>query len=122
MIDDLNTILDVITAIHDTFPMVAVSVRPHPAEITARRKILFKSICKQFSLQYSDSQFESAQEFLQRNDAIIAGESSIILEATLMNVYPFLLIFLERKWTHMAFLLRKWSIPTTQILKHYYMT
>ena len=37
---------------------------------------------------FSDSKIESAFELLNRVDAIIAGDSNILLEAALMNVFP----------------------------------
>lgn len=64
---------------------VAVIIRPHPGD---NRDL---SIFSDFEI--SNSKKEGAFEFLTRIDAIIAGNSSIHLEAVHMNVYPLYFIF-----------------------------
>lgn len=60
-------------------------IRPHPGD----QKIhLWKNLADTSNFSYSNSKEESSFDFLQKVDVIISGESNILLEAALMNVYP----------------------------------
>ncbi|MEO0732480.1 MAG: hypothetical protein AAFZ52_06570 [Bacteroidota bacterium] len=75
--DDLDQIKETVTYLRTALPGVTITLRKHPRDD------------RPFSItgvRWSDSRQEPALEFLRTQDAIIAGESSIHLEAALMNV------------------------------------
>ncbi|KON26765.1 hypothetical protein AC481_06555 [miscellaneous Crenarchaeota group archaeon SMTZ-80] len=61
------------------------SIRPHPSD---KRIGIWKDLAATYNFSYSNSREESSFDFLQKVDVIISGESNILLEAVLMNVYP----------------------------------
>lgn len=84
--DDLSKILKVCEVLHAKLPDLALCVRPHPKDPTkhdwsATHPYISKSTGAQ----------ESAFEFLGRHDAIIANNTSIHLEALLLNMPSFYL-------------------------------
>jgi len=78
--DDLPRITQTVTAIQARLPNIEITLRKHPRDLRPFPDELAPSV------QWSDAQQESALEFLQYQDVIISGESSIHLEAALMNV------------------------------------
>jgi hypothetical protein len=72
------------------FPDLNVIVRPHPRD--GRYKI-WMDLADSHAWQFSDGKEESSFEFLQRIDANIAGDSSIHLEAVLLDVFPIYFAF-----------------------------
>jgi len=62
-----------------------LTIRPHPRD---KRHVFFERMVEQYDCKISDSRLENSFEFLKKIDLNIACESSIHLEATLMNVYP----------------------------------
>jgi hypothetical protein len=62
-----------------------IYIRPHPRDT---RNNFYQKISKLYKVKLSDPIKENSFEFLSRVDLIIAGDSSIHLEAVLMNVYP----------------------------------
>jgi hypothetical protein len=59
-------------------------IRPHPRD----KRPFFAEIAENLGLDYSDPKAEGSFDFLQRVDAIVAGDTGIHLEAALMNVCP----------------------------------
>ncbi len=76
--DDLDRINNLITFLLKKFPDIRVLLRPHPSDK--------RSINSNSCVLVSNSKAENSFEFLSSVDCIIAGESSILLEATLFNV------------------------------------
>lgn len=79
-IDSLSEIKDLINLITTTFPELELTLRKHPRD----NRSLTHSHKKH--IRWSDAREVSALEYLRSQDVIIAGESSIHLEAALMNV------------------------------------
>jgi hypothetical protein len=65
-----------------------VIVRPHP-RTPEREAARIARLATELECGWSDASSETALEFLGRVDVVVAGDSSILLEAALMNVYPF---------------------------------
>lgn len=63
---------------------IRVVVRPHPGD----DRPLFKEMADDKEIAISDPLKEQSFAFLSSVDAIIAGDSGILLEAALMDVYP----------------------------------
>jgi hypothetical protein len=60
-------------------------LRPHNSD---PRFDEWKQMAKRNAIDFSDSTTELSFDFLRRVDATIAGDSNILLESALMNVYP----------------------------------
>jgi len=60
-------------------------LRPHPGDKNFEN---WKNLAKKFRVNFSNSKCENTNEFLQKVDAIIAGETNIHLEAVITNVLP----------------------------------
>jgi len=71
--------------IRQEFPTLPISIRLHLAD---RRVKEWKDMATRFSLEFSDSKTELSFDFLKKVDAIISGDSNILLEAALMDVFP----------------------------------
>jgi len=67
------------------FPTIDVILRPHPGDPDLKK---WQEISSKYSLTYNNPLKEEAFAFLTKVDAIIVGDSSIALEAALLNVYP----------------------------------
>ena len=80
--DELEAIRVLLVVLRDNFPDWLISLRPHPGD---RRDFGFIEAVKG-PVQLSDSKTESAFAFLKKQDALIAADSSIHLEATMLNI------------------------------------
>jgi len=78
VLDLKKDIINIIGSLHDTFPKLKITYRPHPND---RRNIQFPKY-----VHISDSKNEMIFDFLKNQDFIIAGNSSLHLEAALINV------------------------------------
>jgi len=67
------------------FPDLRVWLRPHPGD---KRVAAWVDLARQHGMEFSDSRAELSFGFLSRVDAVVAGNSNILLEAALMNVFP----------------------------------
>lgn len=67
------------------FPVLPFVLRPHPGD---KREEIWINMAQQHGMEFSDSKIELSFDFLQRVDVIIAGNSNILLEAALINVFP----------------------------------
>jgi hypothetical protein len=79
--DDLRTVDELIRSLHAALPECAITIRKHPKDKTSfsfRSKFPF--------LIESNPQEENAFDFLRGQDCVIAGNSSIHLEAVLLNI------------------------------------
>ncbi len=75
--DNPNDIYQLIDAIQNQFPSVNISLRPHPG---------YKNNIKPIENVNLSTKVEHVFDFLRRQDLIIAGSSSIHLEAILLNI------------------------------------
>lgn len=78
-----NTVIKLLEFIVNNFPNIKLYLRPHPAEIS--KYVNYDNIQ---NVTISNSIMENSFKFLNKVDAIITGNSSILLEAALVNVYP----------------------------------
>lgn len=78
--DDPMVLSETVAAIQDKFPEVTITLRKHPRDTRPF------PMNDGLNIKWSDSKQESALDFLARQDAIVSSESSIHLEATLLNV------------------------------------
>ena len=84
-LDPLDRVEELIRNVRQDFPALSMILRPHNGD---RRVNDWKKIAQKYDMQFSNSRKELSFDFLARVDAIIAGDSNILLEAALMNVGP----------------------------------
>ncbi|QNF34190.1 hypothetical protein HUW51_16210 [Adhaeribacter swui] len=82
IIDELQAIQELLTRLTQEFPDRIISFRPHPSD-TRNFNFIFKI---NPAIQFSDAKAEPAFSFLTKQDALIAADSSIHLEAVMLNV------------------------------------
>lgn len=78
--DSISAIRRLVTTISKTFPELAITLRKHPRDTRP-----FPTI-PGVEVLWSDARAVPALEYLRSQDMIIAGETSIHLEAAMMNV------------------------------------
>lgn len=83
--DKINKVEDLIHSLKSCIPDISLTIRPHPGD---RRVDVVKEIVEKYKLSFSDAKKEVSFEMLSKVDAIISGDSNVLLEAALMNVYP----------------------------------
>jgi hypothetical protein len=82
---DRVTMVDQLCAeLRSRFSTIQISLRIHPREAN---RAVWVDLAKKYKMKYSDSLSEGIYEYLQSVDVIIAGNSNVHLEATLLNVY-----------------------------------
>jgi hypothetical protein len=77
-----------------TFPECRFILRPHPRDKLRRGE--WQRIARSYELHYSESRTEVSFDFLQQVDAVLAGDSNILLEAAMLNVVPISYDFAEQ--------------------------
>ena len=82
IIDDLSAVRELVNSLLTLKEDFIISIRPHPSD---SRDYSFISALNETVL-LSDSKIEPAFAFLTKQDAIIAADSSIHLEAVMLNV------------------------------------
>lgn len=82
---NIEEVAELIAFIQKNFPGLAMILRPHPV---MESKAKYQHIIDAYNLEYSDSKKYDAFYFLKDIDAVISGNSSILLEAALQNVFP----------------------------------
>jgi hypothetical protein len=82
---DFQETKETLTYIRQEFPNLKIILRPHP---TAEPSGKYAQIIQQLGLAYSNANKEPAFLFLQDVDVVISGNSSILLEAAILNVVP----------------------------------
>ena len=80
LLDDISIIESTLTALIEAFPKIEFTYRPHPIDT--------RSISLPNSVIRSNSKVENPFKFLQKQDLIIAGNTSIHYEAASLNVHP----------------------------------
>ena len=69
----------------NSFPDLSLHIRPHPGD---KRFLAWQALANRYQVGFSDSRVQLSFDFLRNIDAVIVGESNILLEAVLMNVFP----------------------------------
>ena len=101
ILDDESLIEKLCSELKFAFPEKTIILRPHPRDA---RFSFYKNLIVKFKIEFSDSKIENSFEFLQKVDVNIAGESSIHLEAVLLNVYPIYFQFSKNKLDHYGYI------------------
>ncbi len=84
-LDPLDGLRELCRALHEGCDGLAVHLRPHPGD---KRVDVLRHVAAESGCGFSDPRREGPAEFLRRVDAVVAGESSILLEAALLDVLP----------------------------------
>jgi hypothetical protein len=87
LLDPIPRVQELVESIVSRLPAHQVYLRPHPATPAAARTAL-QAIASADGAKYSDSTRESAQEFLLQVGIVLAGDSSVLLEAALLAGVP----------------------------------
>jgi len=82
-----DQVLKLIEKQKEVFSNDSIIFRPHPSD-HINNKYKNQSIID--SINYSDPLKEETFQFLRNVDAIISGNSSVLLDAAIMNVFPIL--------------------------------
>jgi hypothetical protein len=83
--DDESFIEKLCFEMKSAFSEKIIILRPHPGD---QRFSFYQNLIDKFKIEFSDWKTENPFEFLQKVDVNVAGESSVHLEAALMNVIP----------------------------------
>lgn len=84
--DSVSAVNSLCKMIRLMLPDLELILRPHPRD--AMRIYEWINLAKEEETEFSDPRVDVSFDVLQRIDAIIAGDSSILLEAAYLNVYP----------------------------------
>ena len=84
-LDPMDRSEELVIAIRRDFPEIPLIIRPHNAD---PRIPEWKDMARRHGTDYSDSNVEVSFDVFDRVDAIIAGDSNILLEAALVEVVP----------------------------------
>lgn len=84
-LDPMDKAEALVTTLISHLPPEQLYLRPHPSD---PRQAAWQHLAQNYRLHFSNARTESSFEFFQKVDAIIAGDSSIHLEAALVNIYP----------------------------------
>ncbi|MGQ0585859.1 MAG: hypothetical protein ACT4PK_01470 [Gammaproteobacteria bacterium] len=81
------------------FPTLTLRLRPHPG--TARPDLeRLQALCAEAGIEMSNAREESSAQFLRRVDLVIGGNSSVLLDAAMLNVVPVYFGGMEPPETH----------------------
>ncbi len=83
-LDPLSRVEQLCEKLHTKCSSLYFYLRPHPGD----KRDGWESLAKKYGMAFSNSKMEPSFKFLKRVDVVIAGDSNILLEAALMNVYP----------------------------------
>ncbi len=92
--DSREQFLPLYETLHINLPELNYILRPHPSD---PRLDMWQEIATEISWDFSHSKQEDAFQFLSHVDVILAGESNILLEAALMNIFPIYYDFSKKK-------------------------
>lgn len=101
ILDDEIQIEQLCICLRNSFRKLKIYLRPHPRD---NRSSFYNELIKNYQCIISNSNEENSFEFLKNVDAIIANESSIHLEAVLMNVYPVYVLMNDSKKDHYGYI------------------
>ena len=100
-IDSIDRILEICKVIRNDFPTIKMIIRPYGI---IKHHSEWDILYNKFNITFSDFNKEKSFDFLQNVDAIISGESNIILEAALMNVFPIYYDSIMQKMDYYGFI------------------
>jgi hypothetical protein len=83
-LDEFSRVDALLKHVRSHFSDLSIVFRPHPGDVCQE----WYDMCSRYFLRYSDPKEEASLDFLSTVDVIIVGDSSIALEAALLNVYP----------------------------------
>lgn len=98
--NDLPQVTPLAETLRQHAPEMSFVLRPHPSDT---RRDMWQNLAQQVGWEYSDGRTEPAFQFLSRMDVVLAGDSNILLEAALLNVYPIYYDFLGQKLDYYGF-------------------
>ena len=93
-LDSFQEVKTLCACLKESFPDMNFFLRPHPGDKRYRN---WEELAYTYSWQFSNGKEEGVFQFLHHVDAIIAGDSSIHLEAALLNVFPIYYVFGRQK-------------------------
>jgi hypothetical protein len=91
--DTFESISNILIFLHASCPEKKIILRPHPGE---KRMPEWNKLADERQIVFSNSKEEKSFDFLSHVDCVIAGNSNILLEAALLNVYPILFDFAKK--------------------------
>ncbi|HDQ16375.1 MAG TPA: hypothetical protein ENN45_04885 [Bacteroidetes bacterium] len=86
--DTVSKVEDLLKYLSQNYADTPLILRPHPGEIKIRSGI-WSEMASRYKTEFSDAHQELIFDFLRKVDAIIAANSSVLLEAALLNIVPF---------------------------------
>lgn len=84
MLDQEGAVRALVDQLRSAFPQMAIHLRPHPRE---NRMAMWQDLADTFDLSISDATTEDSFALLAKVDVVLAGHSSIHVEAVMLNVY-----------------------------------
>lgn len=84
-IDSLDKTYNLISTLKKKHPQILFSIRPHPGD---KRQNAWRVLAEKLNIEINNSKKNNTYSYLQNQDAIIACESNIHLEAAILNVIP----------------------------------
>lgn len=85
MLDSIERVEELCALLQQRFPDLRKYLRPHPRETRTGQ---WRQLGKRYGFTISDPGEEDSFGFLQKIDVMLADNSSIHVEAALLNVYP----------------------------------
>lgn len=98
--DPLERTEEVCKAIRARIPAIRLLLRPH---LNDPRIQDWRIMATKYDLEFSDCRSELSFDVMKRVDAVVAGESNILLDAALMNVTPLYYDFAESHFDWLGF-------------------
>lgn len=83
--DSLDAMASLCLLLRTNLSDLHVVLRPHPGD---QRFDEWESLTERVGVSFSNSREEISFRFLQKVDVVVAGETNILLEGALLNVYP----------------------------------
>jgi hypothetical protein len=100
-LDSFDKFVEICKEIRNKYPAVEIIIRPYGIK---RKLSDWEYLEKKYNVAFSDFNKEKSFDFLIKVDAIISGDSNIILEAALMNVFPIYYDSFKQKLDYYGFI------------------
>ena len=101
-LDDETKVDKLISTLVNTYPEISIILRPHPGYFD-RGNGVWEIIAKRNNIFLSNSRTEMIFDYLIKVDAVIASNSSVLLEAALVNVLPLYFEFSKQVSDHYGY-------------------
>lgn len=111
-LDPIQRVDNLCEHIRKDFPDLRLIIRPHPGD--TKRFRLWRELAHRYQAGFSDSRSQLSFDFLKNVEVVIVGESNILLEAALMNVYPLQYDFVQQARDDYGFVQNGLSRYTSQ--------